>query len=86
MTGKLNFVLLSASALALGACASQSISEANVLTDAQRNECASLRAQHVDLNQTAVLPDYCKDQAGVGWSSEPKDPIKLDLGKDKKVD
>ena len=78
------FVALVAVVSTTGGCASQSIEPTAALSDAQRSECASLRTQNVDMNQTAVMPDYCKNAGGVSWSSEPKDPMKLDLGKDKK--
>lgn len=86
MSRMMNLLLMSSCVAALSACASQSITQSSPLTDAQRSECASLRSQNVDMNQTAIMPDYCKDQAGLSWSSEPKDAMKLELGKDKKDD
>lgn len=84
MARPVSFIALVAILSMTGGCASQSIGPTAALDDAQRAECATLRAQNVDMNQTAVLPDYCKNAGGVSWSSEPKDPMKLELGKDKK--
>ncbi len=86
MSRRLLLLWLSVIVVALGACAGQTIRKASALSDAQRNECANLRAQNVDLNQAAITPDYCKGEAGVSWSSEPEDPMKLELGHDEKGD
>jgi hypothetical protein len=86
MSRTVTCLLFLVGALALGGCASQSVGPAAALNDSQRAECATLRAQNVDMNQTAVMPDYCKNAGGMSWSSEPADPIKLDLGKDKQGD
>ncbi len=82
----LKLVWFSTSVIPLSACASQAITQSNPLTDAQRSECASLRSQNVDMNQTAILPEYCKGQAGVSWSNQAKDPMKLEFDQNKKDD
>lgn len=78
-------VLCVSAAVLLASCASTSSDLAGGPTaDPHAAECAALRSQYVELNKTAVLPQYCKDLESLHWSTEAKDPMKLDLGKDKK--